>query len=83
MPRSRRMPRGASAKWFGAESGGSRSPYILGRKGFRRIELAVDGRALIPRPETELLVEIAVELEPGTALDVGTGSRRRGAGDRG
>ncbi|MGH2964434.1 MAG: peptide chain release factor N(5)-glutamine methyltransferase [Solirubrobacterales bacterium] len=48
--------------------------YILGRKGFRRIELAVDGRALIPRPETELLVEIALELEPGTALDVGTGS---------
>jgi release factor glutamine methyltransferase len=48
--------------------------YILGRKGFRRIELAVDGRALIPRPETELLVEIAVELEPLTALEVGTGS---------
>src|SRR5271166_2737231 len=29
--------------------------YILGRRGFRRIELAVDGRALVPRPETELL----------------------------
>ena len=48
--------------------------YILGHKGFRGLELAVDGRALIPRPETELLVEIALELEPGTALDVGTGS---------
>jgi release factor glutamine methyltransferase len=48
--------------------------YILGRKGFRGLELSVDGRALIPRPETELLVEIAVELEPSTALDVGTGS---------
>jgi release factor glutamine methyltransferase len=48
--------------------------YILGRKGFRGLELAVDGRALIPRPETELLVEIALEIEPGTALDVGTGS---------
>jgi release factor glutamine methyltransferase len=48
--------------------------YILGRKGFRGLELAVDGRALIPRPETELLVEIALELEPRTALDVGTGS---------
>jgi release factor glutamine methyltransferase len=48
--------------------------YILGRKGFRNIELAVDPRALIPRPETELLVEIAVELEPGSVLDVGTGS---------
>jgi release factor glutamine methyltransferase len=48
--------------------------YILGRKGFRRIELTVDRRALIPRPETELLVEIALELEPRTVLDVGTGS---------
>jgi release factor glutamine methyltransferase len=48
--------------------------YILGRKGFRNIELAVDRRVLIPRPETELLVELALELRPGTALDVGTGS---------
>ncbi len=48
--------------------------YILGRKGFRGLELEVDGRALIPRPETELLVEIALELEPRRALDVGTGS---------
>ena len=36
--------------------------YILGRKGFRFIDLAVDGRVLIPRPETELLVELALEL---------------------
>ena len=48
--------------------------YILGRRGFRRIELAVDARVLIPRPETELLVEVAAELEPAAALDVGTGS---------
>ena len=48
--------------------------YILGTKGFRRIELGVDGRVLIPRPETELLVELALELEPTTVLDVGTGS---------
>jgi release factor glutamine methyltransferase len=48
--------------------------YILGRKGFRRIELAVDRRALVPRPETELLVEVAVEVRPATLLDVGTGS---------
>jgi release factor glutamine methyltransferase len=48
--------------------------YILGRKGFRSIELAVDPRVLIPRPETELLVELALELRPGRVLDVGTGS---------
>src|SRR5919112_763972 len=48
--------------------------YILGRKGFRRIELAVDRRVLIPRPETELLVELALELRPARVLDVGTGS---------
>jgi release factor glutamine methyltransferase len=47
--------------------------YILGRKGFRRIELVVERRALIPRPETELLVEVALELRPRTVLDVGTG----------
>jgi release factor glutamine methyltransferase len=48
--------------------------YIVGRRGFRRIELAVDPRVLIPRPETELLVELALELAPRRALDVGTGS---------
>ena len=48
--------------------------YILGRKGFRHIELAVDRRVLIPRPETELLVEVAVERRPARVLDVGTGS---------
>jgi release factor glutamine methyltransferase len=48
--------------------------YILGRKEFRRIELAVDRRVLIPRPESELLVELALEREPLSVLDVGTGS---------
>jgi release factor glutamine methyltransferase len=48
--------------------------YILGRRGFRRIELAVDRRVLVPRPETELLVEVALEREPASLLDVGTGS---------
>ncbi len=48
--------------------------YVLGRRGFRRIELEVDPRALIPRPETELLVEVALELDPRRVLDVGTGS---------
>ncbi len=48
--------------------------YILGSRGFRRIELRTDGRALVPRPETELLVDVALELDPGRVLDVGTGS---------
>ncbi len=49
--------------------------YVLGRRGFRRIELDVDGRVLIPRPETELLVEVALDLPAGAWVhDVGTGS---------
>lgn len=49
--------------------------YILGRRGFRRIELAVDPRVLIPRPETELLVEVALELPHGASVhEVGAGS---------
>ncbi len=49
--------------------------YITGRRGFRRLELEVDPRVLIPRPETELLVEAALDLAPGARVhDVGTGS---------
>ncbi len=48
--------------------------YIVGRKGFRNLELAVDRRVLVPRPETELLVELALERAPRRLLDVGTGS---------
>jgi release factor glutamine methyltransferase len=50
--------------------------YLLGRKGFRWLELEVDPRVLVPRPETEVLVEACVELLPtGTRVaDVGTGS---------
>jgi len=49
--------------------------YILGRKGFRHVEVAVDPRVLIPRPETELLVEVALERpECARVHDVGTGS---------
>jgi release factor glutamine methyltransferase len=48
--------------------------YILGRKGFRGIEVGVDPRVLIPRPETELLVEMALEVRPASVLEVGTGS---------
>ena len=49
--------------------------YILGSKGFRSIELAVDPRVLIPRPETEHLVEAVLDLPAGARVcDVGTGS---------
>jgi len=49
--------------------------YLLGRRGFRWIELEVDRRVLVPRPETELLVEAALGLPAGSrVLDVGTGS---------
>jgi release factor glutamine methyltransferase len=49
--------------------------YITGRRGFRRLELAVDRRVLIPRPETELLVEVGLDLPAGArVLDLGTGS---------
>ena len=49
--------------------------YILGKKGFRNIELKVDSRVLVPRPESELLVEAALDMPEGARVhDVGTGS---------
>lgn len=48
--------------------------YITGTQGFRRIELAVDKRVLIPRPETEVLVAVAKRDRPCGILDVATGS---------
>jgi release factor glutamine methyltransferase len=49
--------------------------YIVGTRGFRRLDLVVDSRVLVPRPETELLVEVGLSLPTGArVLDVGTGS---------
>lgn len=52
--------------------------YILGSAAFRELTLAVDRRVLIPRPETEVLVEAVLEWARGRgglhALDIGTGS---------
>jgi release factor glutamine methyltransferase len=51
--------------------------YILGHWGFRRLTLKTDKRALVPRPETEIVVERALEhLDGGepAVLDVGTGT---------
>ncbi|MDX6376906.1 MAG: release factor glutamine methyltransferase [Gaiellaceae bacterium] len=50
--------------------------YLVGTWGFRTITLATDARALVPRPETEGLVELALARLPdgGALLDLGTGS---------
>ena len=53
--------------------------YVLGRWSFRRLDLAVDRRVLIPRPETEIVAEMAIELArtmpvPIIVADLGTGS---------
>jgi release factor glutamine methyltransferase len=59
---------------------GTREPlaYVLGEWGFRRLTLTADRRALIPRPETEMVVERCLALLAGLnapqVLDVGTGS---------
>lgn len=53
--------------------------YVLGHWSFRHIELAVDRRVLIPRPETEVVAGVAIDLaralpRPITVADLGTGS---------
>lgn len=53
--------------------------YVLGRWSFRRLDLAIDRRVLIPRPETELVAEAAIALAaavsgPRVVADLGTGS---------
>ena len=58
---------------------GQREPlqYILGEAEFFGLKLKVDRRALIPRPETERLLELVTERQaqpPATILDLGTGS---------
>jgi release factor glutamine methyltransferase len=49
--------------------------YAVGRANFRSLTLAVDERVMIPRPETELLVDLVLQRRPtGVAMDIGTGS---------
>lgn len=52
--------------------------HVIGRTTFRDLELVCDARALVPRPETELLVQLVLDWARGrgalTAADVGTGS---------
>jgi release factor glutamine methyltransferase len=57
--------------------GGEPLQYVLGSWGFRRVDLHIDRRVLIPRPETEWVVQEALERLPSgpvTVLDLGTGS---------
>ena len=50
--------------------------YLVGSWGFRKLDLITDPRALVPRPETEVLVELALARLPqgGSLLDLGTGT---------
>ncbi len=49
--------------------------YAVGRVGFRTLDLGLDARALIPRPETEGLVDLVLQrVHGGLAADIGTGS---------
>lgn len=75
------VPGGEAAARFLAfierRAAGEPVAYILGRKGFWTLELGVSSAVLVPRPETELLVERALALGPhgeASVADLGTGS---------
>ena len=59
----------------GRRAAGEPLAYVTGWTGFRHLTLATDARALIPRPETEGLVELALaRVRQGAAADIGTGT---------
>ncbi|BBN61800.1 MULTISPECIES: peptide chain release factor N(5)-glutamine methyltransferase [Pseudomonas] len=68
----------AFAGYMERRSKGEPVAYILGQQGFWKLDLEVAPHTLIPRPETEMLVEAALELVPAFApaqvLDLGTGT---------
>jgi release factor glutamine methyltransferase len=70
----RQLARDAAAK----RAAGAPFQYAVGTAAFRKLTLTVDERVLIPRPETELIVDLVLELTDawpgGTAIDIGTGS---------
>jgi release factor glutamine methyltransferase len=73
----RALPAEAEAKFLEfaeRRSRGEPIAYILGEKEFYGLPLAVNPAVLIPRPETELLVELALARKPASVLDLGTGS---------
>jgi len=78
---SRRAPSGEKAEAIALalaarRAAGEPLQYVLGSAAFRHLELAVGPGVLVPRPETEVLVEIALERLEGESclVDVGTGS---------
>ncbi len=73
----RTLPAEAEAKFldFAARRArGEPIAYLLGEKEFYGLPLSVNPAVLIPRPETELLVERALARKPSSVLDLGTGS---------
>jgi len=73
----RTLPEDVAARFLAAAERRRRGEpvaYILGRREFFGIEFAVTPAVLIPRHETELLVERALALAPASVLDLGTGS---------
>ena len=77
------MPRVAAFEaWLARREAGEPVQYITGRAAFRDLDLMVDRRVLVPRPETELLVEVVLEhlaaqdwsRRGPRVLDLGTGS---------
>ena len=70
--------RSAALRAAAKRASGAPLQYAVGRAAFRHLTLDVDERVLIPRPETELLVELVLDADAGRrggiAVDVGTGS---------
>jgi release factor glutamine methyltransferase len=59
---------------IGARALGHPLPYLTGRTEFYGLEIVVTPDVMIPRPDTEVLVDLALERRPSTVVDVGTGS---------
>lgn len=60
--------------WLSRRQAGEPLAYILGEREFYGRKFMVDERVLIPRPETEILVEMALELGSKKIIEIGTGS---------
>jgi release factor glutamine methyltransferase len=73
----RQLPSPVEASFFEMtrrRAAGEPVAYILGRKEFYGLDLTVTPAVLVPRPETELLVDLALARKPASVVDIGTGS---------